>query len=140
MKTAAPPATRWIGAGRVALRFAGCAGLAWFGFYLIAWYGTLGWGFSAASVLNDLGFALILLGPTSLIPFIGCAWRSALLGALATFVVAFVPGEVFARAQEYQAIQTYGVMPEQDITISRWAPFEYHTIAGYKGKGWSGWD
>ena len=124
----------------VLFRLAVCGVIAWVGFYFVSWLGTCHWGLSMSGVVSDLLFALIFLGPASLIPFIGCRWRAARIGALLTFPAAFVPGEVFARAQEYQAIQTYGIAPDRDILIDRWAPYEHHTIAYYKGKGWTGWD
>lgn len=127
--------------GSLALfRLAVCGGVAWFGFYFVSWLGTCHWGLSISGVFSDLLFAFIFLGPASLLPFIGCRWRVAVVGMLLMFPAAFVPGEVFSRAQEYQAIQTYGAAPDRDIFIDRWAPNEHHTIAYYKGKGWTGWD
>jgi hypothetical protein len=121
-------------------RLAVCGVVTWFGFHFVSWLGTCQWGFSISGVFSDLLFGFIFLGPASLAPFIGCHWRVAIVGTLLTFLAAFVPGEVFARAQEYWAIQTYGVAPNRDILINRWAPNEHHTIAYYKDKGWTGWD
>lgn len=126
--------------GLALFRLAACGVIACFGFFLVSWIGTCHWGLSVSGVFSDLLFALIFLGPASLIPFIGCRWRVVLIGALLTFSAAFIPGEVFARAQEYQAVQTYGTAPDRDIIINRWAPWEYHTIAYYRGTGWTGWD
>lgn len=126
--------------GLAFFRFAVCGTIVWFGFYFVSWFGTCEWGLSVSGVLSDLLFALLFLGPSSLVPFIGCRCRTALVGACITFAAAFIPGEVFSRAQEFQAIQTYGVAPDHDIVIDRWAPYEHHTIAYNKDKGWTGWD
>jgi hypothetical protein len=121
-------------------RFAVAAGVVCFGFAFVSWAGTQRWGYSTSGMLQDLAISAIFLIPASIVPFIGCRLRVAIIGVAITFIAAFVPGEVFARAQEYLVIREHGIAPAQDVVIDRWEPQSQHTIAYFKDRGWTGWD
>ena len=129
--------------GRI-VRLAALAGVFLFGFFLVGWVGTQAWGLSLAAICFDLVVASALLIPASAIPWLDLLidrrWRDFFLRVGITFLIAFTPGELFGRAQEYHLLRTYGTHPSENLHFSRWAPFSDHEIQYYTNSGWTGWD
>ena len=96
-------------------------------------------GFGAAWIpllIWSLVFFILFAFPVMVVILWGSSFRKALIGAVALTLLTFIPGEVFASAQEWSVIHRFGKRPNHDVDIPRWAPFSDCSIWYRSTTGW----
>src|SRR6188768_576089 len=96
-------------------------------------------GFGAAWIpllIISLVFFILFAFPVMVVILWGSSFRKALIGAVTLTLLAFIPGEVFASAQEWMIIREFGKRPNRDVSVPRWAPFGTSEIWYRSTTGW----
>jgi len=115
----------------------GCVGWC---IYFAAMFRTAGFGFFYRGFFDGLVVPLILMTIIAPLPFLGHGGRCMTIGGTVILTVSFIAAEGFGRAQEILVVRQYGATPTQSLTVTRWWPFEHHSIFYSPGYGWSGCD
>jgi hypothetical protein len=87
-------------------------------------------------LIMSLVFFILFAFPVMVVILWGSSFRKALIGAVTLTLLTFVPGEVFASAQEWMVIHEFGKRPDRDVSIPRWPPFGSCEIWYRSTTGW----
>ena len=86
--------------------------------------------------IGSLVFFILFAFPVMVVILWGSSFRKALIGAVTLTLLAFIPGEVFASAQEWMVAWEFGKRPNGDVSIQRWPPFGGFSIWYRSTTGW----
>jgi hypothetical protein len=110
------------------------------GCYFMTWWRTMDFGLSWWGLLGDGLVCLLFVLPFAVPAVLFLAWRQVGSILLALALGSILAAEVFAGAQEWFVLWSYGQNPGRVIFVNRLSPYRHHEIVFSPGYGWSGND
>ena len=125
-----PGRWQWLAVGGV---------VAW-GWFFMAYFRTMDWGFSPRAFLASLAFGAFLVGVPAAACLFGRDRRTVLTWSVLAVLASALLAEGWAAAQEQRFAWKCRQRPGVAAWESRWWPFPDHHIGYYPGSGYFGND